>query len=89
MKKSTKHIAIPLIIPAVFFIVASLPVDLLGCRNRGLIAVFLAILAGIFGVGAAFKGVINKAKKDPNSYLWIISALILSIPAVYIVIIAG
>ena len=88
MKKSTKHIVIPLIAPAIFFVVASLPVDLLGCRNRGLIASLLAIAAGILGIVAAIKGLIGKVRGDSSSVLWMASALILSIPAIYIVLIA-
>jgi hypothetical protein len=88
MRKITKHIAIPLILPAIFFVVASLPVELLGCRNRGLIAALLAIATGILGIVAAVKGLIIKVRGDSNSSLWMASALILAIPAIYIVLIA-
>ena len=89
MKKITKHIALPLILPAIFFVVASLPVQLLGCRNRGLIAALLAIAAGILGIVTAVKGLIGKVRGDSNSFLWMASALILATPAIYIVVIAN
>jgi hypothetical protein len=88
MREITKHIAIPLILPAIFFVVVSLPVELLGCRNRGLIAALLAIAAGIFGIVAAVKGLIGKVRGDSNSFFWMASALILAIPAIFIVVIA-
>jgi len=77
----------PLMVPAIFFVVASLPVELLGCRNRGLIAALLAIAAAILGIVAAVKGLIGKVRGDSNSFLWMVSALILAIPAIYIVLI--
>lgn len=88
MKRITKHAVIPLIVPAIFFVVASLPVELLGCRNRGLIAALLAIAAGLLGIVAAVKGLIGKVRGDSNSFLWMASALILAIPAIFIVVIA-
>lgn len=88
MKKITKHVIIPLIAPTIFFVVASFPVELLGCRNRGLIAALLAIAAGILGILAAVKALIGKVRGDANSLLWIVSALILSTPAIFIVLIA-
>ena len=88
MRKITKHIIIPLIVAAIFFVVASLPVELLECRNRGLIAPLLPIAAGILGIVAAVKALMGKVRGDSNSFLWMASALILAIPAIFIVLIA-
>jgi hypothetical protein len=85
MRKITKHVMIPAAVPAFFFMIAFLPVEILGCRNRGLIAAFIAITAGILGIAAAVTGLMGRIRKDVNSSLWIASALILSIPAIYIV----
>jgi len=87
-KNTLGHILIPTLVTAVFFFVVSLPVELLGCRNRGLIAVLIAIVAGITGIVAALKAIIDKIRGDSNSYLWITSALILAIPGIFIVLIA-
>jgi hypothetical protein len=89
MAKTAQHILIPLILPALFSIVAALPVDLLGCRNRGLIAALLAIASGMLGIVAAVKGLIGKVRGDAHSFLWIVSALIFAIPAVFILLIAA
>ena len=88
MRNITKHIIIPLIPAVIFFVVASLPVEFLGCRNRGLIAAILAISAGMLGVVAALRALTGKVRGDSNSFLWMTSALILAIPAIYIVLIA-
>ena len=88
MRKSTKHIIIPLVLPTIFFIVASLPVEFLGCRNRGLIAALMAIIGGMLGIIASVKGLMGKVRGDSNSFLWMASALILAIPIIFIVFIA-
>ncbi len=85
MTKITKYVLIPTIVTAIFFLVASLPVELLGCYIRGLIAAILAIAAGILGIVAAVKALIGKMRKDANSPFWVVSALILAIPVVFIV----
>jgi len=36
MKKITRHLIIPVVVTVLFFAVAALPVEILGCRNRGL-----------------------------------------------------
>lgn len=85
MKKIAKHVIIPAIVPAIFFAVASLPVELLGCRNRPLIATLVAITAGILGIVAALRALMAKVRGDTNSFLWMASALILAIPAIFVV----
>lgn len=85
MKKIAKHVIIPAIVPAIFFAVASLPVELLGCRNRALIATLVAITAGILGIVAALRALMGKVRGDTNSFLWMASALILAIPAIFVV----
>ncbi len=86
MTKITKHVLIPAIVTAIFFVVASLPVEFLGCYIRGLIAAILAIAAGILGIVAAVKALVGKMRKDVNSSFWVVSALILAIPSVFIVV---
>jgi hypothetical protein len=88
MSKITRHILIPLISIAIFFIVVSLPVELLGCRNRGLIAAVLALATGILGVFTAVKALVDKVRGKSNSFLWVASALIFAFPALFIVLTA-
>ena len=85
MKKIIKHVMIPAMASILFFAVAALPVELLGCYNRGLIAAIVALAAGVLGIFAAVKAVKGKIRGDVNTSLWIASALIFAIPAIFIV----
>ena len=76
---------IPAMASIIFFAVAALPVELLGCYNRGLIAAIVALAAGVLGIVAAVKAVKGKIRGEANSSLWITSALIFAIPAIFIV----
>ena len=80
---------IPIIITASFFAVAALPIEILGCRNRGLIAAGIALAAAILGIVAAVRAVLDKVRGDAGSSIWMASALIFAIPAVYIVVSEG
>jgi hypothetical protein len=88
MKRFFHHVIIPSIIPAAFSVVAATPVEVLGCRNRGLAAVTIAIIGGLAALGAALKGLAGRVRGDSLSAWWVASALVLSIPAVIIVVIA-
>jgi hypothetical protein len=88
MEKITKHVIIPFIVPAIFFVIVFLPVELLGCRTRGLIAGLVGVTAGILGIVAAVRALMDRVSGDANSSLWMASALILAIPAVFIVVFA-
>ncbi len=89
MKKNIRHVVIPLVITALFFAVAALPVEILGCRNRGVIAAGIAVVAGILGLVAAARAVLGKVHGDSRSSIWMASALIFAIPAIYIVVSGG
>ena len=88
MKQAFKHILIPLSLTALFFVVAATPVEVIGCRNRGLIAAFIAISGGITGIVAAIIGIKKRIRGHKDSFLWIASSLIFAIPALYIVVFA-
>jgi hypothetical protein len=87
MKRLLGHVIIPAIIPAFFFAVAATPAEVMGCRNRGLIAVLVALIGALAALGAAIIGVMRKVRGDLNTSWWVISALVLAIPAVAIIII--
>ena len=89
MKNITMHILYPATAAAIFPFIAMLPVELLGCRNCGLIAAVVAVIAGIAGIFSAVKALMGKIRGDAKSFLWIASALIFAVPAIYIVIVAA
>ena len=88
MKRILRHLIIPAVVSTVFLIIAAMPVQVMGCRNRGLLAVLVALIGGLAGLGAVIMGAIRKMRSDPNAGWWMASTLILVIPAVVIIIIA-
>jgi hypothetical protein len=84
MKNVFHHVVIPSIVPMVFFTLTAIPVDLIGCLNRGLMAVGIALMGGLLGVGAAARGAAAKARRNPIANWWLGTALILAIPALFI-----
>jgi hypothetical protein len=89
MTKITKHIMIPANVTVIFFVIAALPVDVFGYRNIGLIAASIAVGAGLLGIVAAVRAIICKVRGDTTSSLWMMSALILAVPALFIVVSAS
>ena len=82
MGRLTRHVVIPAIMPAVFFSVAFTPVAVLGCRNRGLMALLVALASGLWALGAAVVAARGRARGDANSFWWVISSIVLTIPVV-------
>ena len=60
-----RHILLPAIAPVLFLVIATTPVDVLGCRNRGLLAIAVAFLSVLAGLGSAVAGVRGRMKGDP------------------------
>lgn len=85
MNRDLKPIIIAVIIAALFFVVASLPVSLIGCGARGLLAILIAIVAGVLAIAVAFRGLKGRVSGEEESVWWILCALILAMPAVYLV----
>jgi hypothetical protein len=54
--RTFRHIVLPALAPAAFFLVASTPVEVLGCFNRGLMALTIALASVIGGLIFAIKG---------------------------------
>jgi len=90
MNKDTviRHFILPTIMPVLFFAVALSPVELLGCRTRGLIALSIAFVSGLAGVGAAVMALKGRLKGEAGSEKWILTALILTIPVVALLVLA-
>jgi len=87
-KRILAHFVVPAFIPALFFGIASTPVSLLGCRTRGLLALLVTLLGALAALAAAARGIWEKRRNGPYAVWWLVSSLILVIPAVYIVAIA-
>ena len=85
----SKHVIYSLFAPALFFLVGTSPVEILGCRGRGLAALVIAFVSVLAGLGAALMaGKYSKAGDLPRSLRWTVSALILAIPPVALIYLA-
>jgi len=82
----TRHVAIPATTPAVFFLVASTPVSVLGCRNRGLFALLVALASGLWAAVAAAIAARRRARGDADAFWWVISSMVLTIPVVAMIV---
>ncbi len=83
-----RHILLPTFAPVLFLIVATTPVDFLGCANRGMLAAAIALLSIFAGMGAAATGLRGRMRGDSGSHWWATTALILALPAVLLIIFA-
>jgi hypothetical protein len=83
-----RHILLPALAPLLFLVVATTPVDVLGCVTRGLLAVAIAFLSVLAGLASAFVGARGRKQGNPDANWWATSALILAIPAVLLIILA-
>ncbi len=88
MNPIIRFLALPALVPSFFSVVVPTPVELLGCRNRGLLAVMIALAGALAALGAAIMGTKGRIQRDPKAHWWVISALVLAIPAVAIILIA-
>jgi len=88
MKRIIYHILIPAILPVVFFRIAMLPVEVLGCRTRGLLALLIALVSGLAAIAAAVMGLRGRMRGDTDALWWAASTIILAIPVVTLLILA-
>ena len=83
-----RHILLPSFAPVLFLVVATTPVDVLGCRNRGLLAIAIAFLSILAGLGSAVAGVRGRMQGEPAANWRATSALVLAVPAVLLILFA-
>jgi hypothetical protein len=82
------HLVGPLFATASFFVVAATPVEVLGCRNRGLLAVAVVGVTLLASLASAIVALVGRARGRPGGGWWIASAVILAVPAVGLLILA-
>ena len=89
MNNLSRYILLPALAPILFFSVAATPVEFFGCRTRGLLALMIALVAVLAGLVTATMAVKSRMRRDPLANWWILSSLILAIPAIAVLVIAG
>ena len=80
--RTVRHVLLPALAPLAIVGLYFTPVTLIGCANRGLLALLVAglsTIAAFVTVGFAMRG---RTRGDPSSSWWILSALILTLPLV-------
>lgn len=82
------HLLLPCALSMIFFVIASTPVDLLGCRTRGLLALSVALLSGLAGIATGLIGIKKKIRHEPGSAWWMISTVILTVPVAGLIVLA-
>jgi len=88
MTRKVSHIILPAMMPAIFFLIAATPVEVLGCRTRGLLALLVALVSGLAALGAAIIAVRGQSRRDVPVPWWVASAGILAIPVIALIILA-
>jgi hypothetical protein len=88
LKRIIYHIIIPTVMLVAFFVVALMPVEVLGCFMRGLIALLIAFVSGLAALGGAIIGAKGRVRGDKNAIWWVASTLILVIPVIAMIIMA-
>jgi ABC-type amino acid transport system permease subunit len=83
-----RHVVIPALMPVIFFSIASTPVETLGCKTRGILALIVAFSSGIAALVTAYRGAKGRRKGDAHAIWWVISSLIFTIPVVALIVMA-
>lgn len=83
-----RHILLPALMPLAFIILAQIPVHVIGCRNRGIIALLIALTSGVAAIVTSVIGLRGRMRGDPDASRWIVSTLILTMPVIALIILA-
>lgn len=87
-RKIQFHLALPTLAVLLFFINAALPVTVLGCFNRGLVALIIAFTTILAGLGTAVMALKTSRSDREGAKWWIVSTLILVIPSIALMFLA-
>lgn len=82
MERLTRHVLVPALMPLLFFAAAFTPVELIGCRNRGLLALLIALASGFWALGKAVVAARAGSRGEADAAWRTIGSLILAIPVV-------
>ena len=88
MTRFVRLVVIPWAAPLLFFAIALTPVEVLGCRMRGLLALSVSLTSGIAAVGVAVHGAQARVRGEEGSTWWLLTTLVLTIPVVALLLMA-
>lgn len=78
--RAALHILMPTIAPAAIVGLYFTPVTLIGCANRGLLAVAVALISAVAAFVTVAIAIRCGARGDSSSTWWILSTVILMLP---------
>lgn len=84
MSAFTKHVLVPAIAPIAIVALYFTPVSMVGCVNRGLMALTVVFISLIAGIVTGVLGLKARARGDTASGWWIASTCVLAIPALLV-----
>lgn len=88
MKRVLLHVAPPLLVTGLFFAVALSPVQFLGCRNRGLTALIIAMISLLAALACTITGAVRKGRGDKAYAWWVLSSMLFLAPVVGLIVLA-
>lgn len=88
MSRPLSGLALPGILCLAFFVIAATPVEALGCLNRGIAALAVALISGVASVAAAFRGLRGRVRGETGSGWWMVRSLLLAIPVAALIVLA-
>jgi hypothetical protein len=80
--RTVRHVLLPAIAPLAIVGLYFMPVALIGCANRGLLALLVAGVSAVAAFVTIAIAIRGRAHGDRSSSWWILSALILTLPLV-------
>ncbi len=75
-----RHVLLPAVAPLAIMGLYFTPVSLIGCANRGLLALLVAGVSAIAAFVSIALAIHARARGDGSSSWWILSALLLTLP---------
>lgn len=84
MSTFTRHVLFPMIAPIAIVALYLTPVSLVGCVNRGLMALAVVFISLAAGIVTGVLGLKARARGDTASGWWIASTCVLATPAILV-----
>ena len=88
MSENFRHLLFPALLPLAFLALALMPVEVIGCRNRGILALVIALASGGAAIACSIRALKLKHKGSPDSGRWVVSSLILTVPVIAMIVLA-
>ncbi len=85
MNVAIKHIVLPALAPAAMVGLYFTPVSLVGCANRGLMALGVVMASLLVAIAVAVRGVTARARGERSTVWPLIAVGILILPALLVV----